>query len=301
VSPPATWKLVLAFASIYLIWGSTYLAIRIGVQTIPPFTMASIRFFAAGLILFGIALAQGAVRPTAQHWKSAAIIGFFLPVGGNGLVTWASQRITSGFMALMIATVPMWVVILDWIRPGGKRPSGAVLAGVATGLVGVGLLSSPGGQNTDPVAILMLLLAALLWATGSVYSRTAAYPGSPVLATAMQLFFGGVYLAIVAIVAGEPAQLQTAEFSVASMLALLYLIVFGAVIGYTAYIWLVRVTTPTKAATYAFVNPTVAVILARLFDGEELSAQKLIAAVVIIASVGVIIRGQGRSVEKKKA
>ena len=196
MSAPATWKLVIAFASIYLIWGSTYLAIRVGVQTIPPFTLASVRFFLAGLILLVIVLVQGTRRPTARHWLSAAIIGAFLPLGGNGLVTWAAQRITSGYTALMIATVPMWVVILDWIRPGGKRPSGPVLTGVAVGLVGVALLTSPGGGETDPIAILALPVAALLWATGSVYSRHAAYPDSPVLATAMQLFAGAFYLLI---------------------------------------------------------------------------------------------------------
>jgi drug/metabolite transporter (DMT)-like permease len=295
VRTPATWKLVVAFASVYLIWGSTYLAIRVGVQTIPPFTLASVRFFLAGGILLLIALAQGARRPSARHWLSAAIIGAFLPLGGNGLVTWAAQRITSGYTALMIATVPMWVVVLDWARPGGKRPSGTVLLGVGAGLAGVALLSSPGGGETDPMAVIALLLAALLWATGSVYSRNAAYPDSPALATAMQLFAGAFYLLIIAILSGEPSRIDLGSISTGSLLALIYLIVFGAVIGYTAYIWLLRVTTPAKAATYAFVNPAVAVVLAKFFDGEQLSTQKMIAAVVIIGAVVIIVRGQGRS------
>jgi drug/metabolite transporter (DMT)-like permease len=295
LSTPAAWKLVLAFASVYLIWGSTYLAIRFGVQTIPPFTLASVRFFLAGGILLAIAVAQGARRPTARHWVSAAVIGAFLPLGGNGLVTWAAQRITSGFTALMIATVPMWVVLIDWIRPGGKRPGASVLAGVAAGIVGVALLTSPGGGETDPIAILALLMAALLWASGSVYSRYAAYPGSPLLATAMQLFCGAVYLLILGIITGEPSRIQVESISRASIIALVYLVVFGAVIGYTAYIWLVRVTTPAKAATYAFVNPAIAVVLARLFDGEHLSVQKMIAAVIIIGAVVIIVRGQEKA------
>jgi drug/metabolite transporter (DMT)-like permease len=295
VSPPSTWKLVLAFASIYLIWGSTYLAIRIGVQTIPPFTMAAIRFFIAGVILLGIAQARGAGWPRARHWKSAAIIGAFLPLGGNGLVTWASQTITSGFAALVIATVPMWVVLLDWIRPGGRRPSPQVMLGVGAGVAGVALLTAPGGGDFNPAAALVLLLAALFWATGSVYSRNADYPDSPVLATAMQLLCGAVFLLIAGFLSGEPSRIDPQAITSGSILALAYLIVFGAVIGYTAYIWLVRVTTPAKAATYAFVNPTVAVVLAWLFDGERLSPQKLVAAAIIIASVGIIIRGQDRA------
>ncbi|MDX1662525.1 MAG: drug/metabolite exporter YedA [Candidatus Promineifilaceae bacterium] len=290
-SPPR-WKVVLAFAAVYLIWGSTYLAIRFAVETLPPFLLAGVRFLSAGAIMLAIARSRAAPWPTWRQWRSTLVVGALLLMGGNGGVTWAEQFVPSGLVALLIASVPVWMVLMDWLRPGGVRPSAQVFVGLALGLVGLVLLIGPGtvvgGGSIDPLGAAVVLLAAFSWAAGSIYSRGADSPPSPFMATAMQMLNGGALLIILGVVSGEVARFQPEAVSTRSVLSLLYLIFFGAIVGYTAYIWLLRVTTAARASTYAYVNPVVAVFLGWALADEPLTARILIAAAIIVGAVMII-------------
>jgi len=289
---PSRALVVAAFAAVYLIWGSTYLGIRIAIETIPPFFMASARFLMAGALLYGWAVTHGPERPTRAHWRAAAIVGALLLVGGNGSVVWAEQRVPSGIAALLAATVPLWMVLLDWWRPGGTRPHWMVFVGIAFGLGGLALLVEPSsfvsGHATDPLGAAVLLIGSLLWAMGSIYSRHAALPLSPILMTGIEMLAGGVLLAGTGLLFGESHRFVLHAVSLRSEIALLYLIVFGALIGFTAYLWLLRVASPAHVSTYAYVNPVVAVILGWALAGEPLSARTLLAAGVIVAAVMVV-------------
>jgi drug/metabolite transporter (DMT)-like permease len=287
---PTRTQLIAAFAAIYLIWGSTYLAIRFAIETMPPFLMAGVRFLIAGALLTAWSLWQGAARPTWRQWRSTAIIGGLLLVGGNGAVVWAETRVPSGLAALMIATVPFWIVVLDWLRPGGVRPAGRVIFGVLLGMVGIFLLIGPdrSGGNVDPIGALVLILASLSWSIGSLYSRRAQLPPSPLLATGMEMLAGGVLLFVVGAALGETGRVELSAISLRSGLSLLYLILFGSLIGFTAYIWLLRVTAPARVATYAYVNPVVAVFLGWALAGETLSLATVVAAAVIVTAVMII-------------
>ncbi len=284
-------RLLLAFAALYIIWGSTYLGIRIAIETIPPFTMAAARFLFAGAILYAWGRRRGAPRPTAAQWRSAAVIGVLLLLIGNGGVVWAETRVPSGLAALMVGAEPLWAVVLDWVRPGGKRPSLGVAAGLVAGFAGVALLVAPGevgGKGVDAVGATMLVVAAIGWAIGSIYSRHADTPKNPLLATGANMLAGSVALAVAAVLNGELAAIHPASVSVRSWLALAYLVVFGAVVGFTAYIWLLRNTTLAKASTYAYVNPVVAVLLGWLILGEPITARTIAAAAVIVTGVIMI-------------
>jgi drug/metabolite transporter (DMT)-like permease len=297
-------RVVAAFAAVYLIWGSTYLAIRFAIETVPPFTMAGVRYLIAGAVLYGWMRLRGTSSPTRYHWISAAIVGGLLLLGGNGGVVWAEQRVPSGLTALLITSVPLWMALLNWLRPGGMRPSGPVAIGLFTGFAGVALLVSPGelagGLHVDPLGGAVLLLASLSWAAGSLYSRHARFPESALLATAMEMIAGGVLLLAAGLVAGEWARLDLAAVSPKSFLAFAYLIAFGSLVGFTAYIWLLRVTTPARVSTYAYVNPVVAVFLGWALAGEPLTPRTLIAAAIIICAVVLITTyGARRSVQSK--
>jgi drug/metabolite transporter (DMT)-like permease len=288
---PTKGQVIAAFAAIYLVWGSTYLAIRFAIETMPPFLMAGARFLIAGGLLYLWAVWKGAARPTGQQWRATAIVGGLLLLGGNGVVVWAETRVPSGLAALMVATVPFWIVVLDWLRPGGARPAGRVLFGVGLGMAGIFLLIGPGkegGGNVDLIGALMLIVASLSWATGSLYSRRARLPQPALLATGMEMLAGGALLVVAGLVMGEGGRLQLDAISLRSLLALLYLVVFGSLIGFTAYIWLLGVTAPARVATYAYVNPVVAVFLGWAFAGEQLTFQTIIAAAVIVAAVVII-------------
>ncbi|MBZ0283359.1 MAG: drug/metabolite exporter YedA [Anaerolineae bacterium] len=296
-SPP-TWQLVAAFAAVYIIWGSTYLAISYAIETLPPFLMAGGRFLFAGLLLFIWSRARGAAAPRRIHWRSTLIIGSLLLMGGNGGVTWAEQRVPSGLAALMVAIVPLWVVLLDWLRPGGTRPGLPVFAGLLVGLAGIALLvAAPGASDVpagetggalDLLGLGALLLATFCWANGSLYSRSAPLPNSPLLTTGMEMIGGGAVLILAGTLTGEWARLDLSQVSTNSLLALIYLVIFGSIVAFTAYIWLLKVTTPARAATYAYVNPVVAVFLGWVFRGEELTPRTLIAAAIIIGAVVII-------------
>ncbi len=283
--------MAIAFAAIYLIWGSTYLAIRFAIETLPPFSMAAARFTVAGGILYAIARPR-TERPTRLNWVSAGVVGTLLLAGGNGGVVWAEQWVPSGLAALIIATVPLWMVLFDWQFAGGPRPSKVLLAGLVWGLCGVGLLMSStelGAQSREALlGGLVVLGASVSWAAGSIYARKARLPRSPFLSTAMQMIMGGFVLSLMAAIAGEGGQLQLSTFSTKSILALVYLIVFGALIAFTAYIWLLGVSTAARVSTYAYVNPAVAVLLGWLLANERLDARAALAVVIILSAVALV-------------
>ncbi|MFP4623381.1 MAG: drug/metabolite exporter YedA [Gemmatimonadota bacterium] len=285
---PSRTQVGLALGAVYVIWGSTYLAIRFAVETLPPFLMAGTRFVVAGALLYAWRRAVGFPRPTARQWRAAAVVGALMLLGGNGGVVWAEQWLESGTAALIVATVPFWMVLLDWLRPGGSAPRASVWMGLLVGFAGVAiLLGEPRLGPREVTAGLVILMSTVAWAVGSLYSRTAALP-APLLATAMQMLAGGAFLLLAGLLAGEPGTMDPATFSSRSVLALLYLIVFGSLISYSAYVWLLRVTAPALASTYAYVNPVVAVILGWLLAGERMSPRIVLACLIIVGSVALI-------------
>ena len=295
---PSHLKIAAAFAAVYLIWGSTFLAIRFAIETLPPFLMAGFRFAVAGAVLYGWARLTGAKRPVRIHWAAATVIGGLLISAGNGAVVWAEQRVPSGLASLLIATVPIWMVLMDWIWWSHARPSPWVATGLGLGLAGMALLVGPeklsGIHRIDPAGAVVLILGGVAWAAGSLYSLRAPLPESGLLATAMEMLTGGVLLFLAGLATGEAAVLQLSAVSARSALSLVYLIVFGSLVGFTAYIWLLNATTPARASTYAYVNPVVAVTLGRIWGGEPISTQILLAAAIIVAAVAVITTDRAR-------
>ena len=288
----ATVKLFTAFAAIYVIWGSTYLAIRYAIQTMPPLLMASLRFLLAGSVLYVWSRFQGAKPRTATDWRVAFTLGALLLLGGNGGVVIAEQWVPSGLTALLIATVPLWVAVLGWLQPGGRRPSFQVTAGIALGLIGVALLIGIGdlkaSSTVDPVGAGILILASLSWAAGTLYGKKAHFSNSPIQASGMQMIGGGTFLGIAGMLRGEASHFDLHVISMRSVFALLYLAIFGAIIAFTAYSWLLKATTPSRIATYAYVNPAIAVLLGWAIAGEALTARIALAMCVIVAAVMVI-------------
>jgi drug/metabolite transporter (DMT)-like permease len=294
-------RLILAFVAVYVVWGSTYLFIRFAVETLPPFLMAGVRFAVAGAILYLWAKMRGAPTPDRSQMRGAAIAGLFLLLGGNGAVVWAEQRVPSGITALLVATVPVWMVLLDWLRPGGVRPRAGVFVGLALGLVGLGLLVGRGAfgsesQAVDMAGAAVLVVGSILWATGSLYVRHTEHPSSAIMTNAVQMLAGGGALIVAGLAAGELGRFSLAAASTRSLLSLLYLVIAGSLIGFTAYTYLLQVTTPAKASTYAYVNPVVAVLLGWAFASEAITPRTLVAAAVILAGVAIITMvGDSRS------
>lgn len=290
-------RILIAFALVYLIWGSTYLAIRFAIQTIPPFLMTGARYLLAGSILFIWQRARGEPAPTLRQWKSAAIVGACLLFIGNGGLVWGEQQVPSGIAALLLATVPLWMALFEWLRRA-VRPNAGVAVGLLVGFIGIVLLIGPrelSGDGMDLTATAAVLLAALFWAIGSLYSRTAELPRAPLLGTGMEMLAGGMMLIVTSLFAGEPARLRLDQISPLSIGAYFYLVTFGALVGFSAYTWLLQVTTTARASTYAYVNPVVAVFLGWALAGEPLTAQTLISAAIIIASVALITLYRDRS------
>ncbi len=291
-------KLIAAFAALYIIWGSTYLGILFAIETIPPFLMAGIRFLVAGAMLYVFARARGAAPPSPRQWRAAGIVGAALLLIGNGAVVYAELTVPTGVVSLIVATVPIWMVLLEWARTRGKRPRSVVFAGLALGIVGTALLIGPQsvrGAGAFPIfGALVVLVGAFGWAAGSIYSRGADLPKEPLLTTGMQMLAGGSLLVLLGALMGELWQLDLRAVSLRSLGGLLYLITFGSLIGYTSYIWLLRVSTPARVSTYAYVNPVVAVFLGWAFAGEAITSRVLLAAAVIIAAVALIVSGQPR-------
>jgi drug/metabolite transporter (DMT)-like permease len=296
-----TWSALLA---LYLIWGSTYLAIRFVVETMPPFLSAATRFLIAGAILFTWRRLAGEPMPSARQWRSAGIVGLLLLLGGNGLVSWAEQYVPSGATALIIGSIPIWLVLIEALRPGGVKPGRVAILGLITGFIGivilVGPLSLTGTEPLNPLGTAALLLAALLWAIGSIYSRSAELPGSALMTTGTQMLVGSLGLLAVSGLLGEWAQFDPAAVSRQSWISLLYLIVFGSLIAFSAYAWLLRHAPVSLVATYAYVNPVVAVLLGSWLAGEALDARILLAALIIIGSV-VLINTVARSPKAPEA
>lgn len=298
-SPPA-WKVATAFAAVYSIWGGTYLAIRFAVETLPPFLMAATRFLVAGGVLYPWARARGAPKPERVHWRTASIVGALLLLGGNGCVVWAEQWVPSGSAALLIATEPMWIVLLSWRGRRSRAPGLPVLIGVLTGFAGVGVLvgGDLGVGGVDPLGAAILVTGSFLWATGSLYSPHGPKPRSHLLYAAMQMVAGGALLLVAGIAIGEPARLLDGDVTLRSILSLGYLILFGSLVAYLAYSWLLQVTAPVRVATYAFVNPVVAVFVGWAFAGEVIGWRTFVAAAMIVGSVGLILwrrRRRGRA------
>jgi drug/metabolite transporter (DMT)-like permease len=305
---PATVRIILAFAAVYLIWGSTYLGIRVAIETIPPFIMAGARFLIPGIILYIGALAAGAPRPTAAQWRAGAVVGALLPMAGNGAVVWAELRNPSGLTALFVAQMPACMALLEWLRPGGRRPRGWVFAGLVLGTAGVALLIDPSApaagvvrDRIDLAAALALLCGAFAWAGGSLYAREAPLPASPAMATALQMLTGGTFLLTFGALRGELAHFSPAAVTPRSALAFTYLFSFGSLVGFTAYAWLLRVVSPTKVSTYAYVNPVVAVLLGWLIAGEPMTSRTVTAGGLIIAAVVVITTARGHQAAPREA
>ena len=291
--------ILIAFGLVYAVWGSTYLAIRVGIESFPPLLLAGSRHLLAGLILYPLLRWKTGVRPTAQHWRMSFITGFLLLGIGNGGVCLAEQTVPSGVTALLVATVSLWMVLVDWLRPGGTRPVPRVAAGLILGFAGLALLVGPknlgGSGRVDPFGVGILLVGSLAWASGSVYSKHAGgLSGSPLMGVAMQSLSGGIALWIAGIASGEIRSLHLATISVRSWLALGYLIVFGSMVGFTAYIFILKKSTATRVATYAFVNPVVALFLGWLLVGETITLRTIIAAAVILTAVLLVITAPHR-------
>ncbi len=294
---PPTWLVVTAFAAVYVIWGSTYLGIRLAIDTLPPLLMAGTRFAIAGLILYAIMRRSGGPRPAPIHWRDATIIGALLLLAGNGGVTWAEQRVPTNITALIIAGTPLWIIVVDWLRPGGRRPHGLVFGGLLLGFAGVALIVASrdhaGSAVVDPLGAGVLMLASFCWACGSVFSRHARQPASALLAIAMQMIMGGLLMLGVGAVMGEARHFHPQSVSASSLWAFVYLTIFGSLVGFTAYVWLLRVSTPARVSTYAYVNPLIAVFLGYVFLREPLPAGVLLAGLLILAAVALItIQGQ---------
>jgi drug/metabolite transporter (DMT)-like permease len=286
-------KVWIALIAIYIIWGSTYLAIRYAVATIPPFLMAGTRFLVAGSILLVWRRLAGDPLPTPRQVSSTAIIGLLLLLGGNGMLSWAEQHIPSGIAALLIGSAPFFMIIIEALRPGGTRPGWQSILGVAIGFVGITLLIGPGEFDGKEIqfnilAIIAALLGSLLWSIGSVYSKTADLPASSLMGTGMEMLCGGMGLYIVGTLTGEWKMVQFATITPTSWISLAYLILIGSMIGYVAYTWLLRHAPISLVSTYAYVNPVVAILLGAWIGNEVLNARTVFAALIIISSVILI-------------
>lgn len=285
---PRPWLVPLAFGLVYVLWGSTYLAIHLAIETIPPFLMAGTRFLVAGGVLYGVARLAGAPKPAKGEWGPASIVGLFLLLGGNGLVVFGQKTVPSGLASLIVAGVALWMALFEALRPGGRWPSRPVAVGLLGGFAGVALLIGPWNGGIDPVGAAALVGATISWALGSIYARGARLPKSAFVATAVEMMAGGGALLVLGLLTGQAAELNLAAVSTKSLVAMGYLAVFGSMVAFTAYVWLLSVRPASLVATYAYVNPVVAVALGGIFLHEQLTPRMIIAAGAIVASVAVI-------------
>ncbi|OWK44401.1 EamA family transporter [Fimbriiglobus ruber] len=290
-SRPSRIGLLLAFAAVYVLWGSTYLAIRLAIDSIPPFLMAGSRFVVAGAILFAYGSQRYAGRLTLVQWRNAALASVPLFVIGNGGVTWAEQSVPSGLAALVVATIPVWMLLFDWMYGGRRGPRRAELMGVGAGLAGVTVLAAPGADGGSPAGIGALVFSAVGWSCGSLVNRYADLPKSPFMISGMEMLVGGVFLLGVGLVTGEASRFDPVAVSWQSGAALVYLIAV-AVVALPAYTWLMTVCSPALVGTYAFVNPVIAVLLGCAVLGEELTSQTLAAIALVVVGVALLTRPQ---------
>jgi drug/metabolite transporter (DMT)-like permease len=298
MAAPRRTLVIIAFAALYLIWGSTYLGIRFAIETIPPFLMAGARFVLAGVIMYAIAWSQGIERSGWANWRTSLIIGACLLLCGNGGVTISEKYIDSGLAALIVAIVPIYIALLGWTTGMAPRPTPIMWIALAGGFLGVGILFGPavhfrssGGQN-PAIGMSILLVSSFIWSAGSLYSRIAKHAPSPFLTAAQQMICGGMLLFLAGVLTGELPHLHLSSISLSSLVAFIYLVLIGAVVGYTAYIWLLHHCDPAKVATYAYVNPIVAVLLGAIFAGEKVTMRTFSAGCLIIGSVALVITAQ---------
>jgi len=297
-------KIWIALLAVYIVWGSTYLAIHFTVETIPPFLSAGMRFLVSGAILLIWRRAAGDAMPTKRQWRSTAIVGILLLLGGNGLVSFAEQRIASGIAALIVGTVPLWLVLIETIRPGGVRPTPLAILGLLTGFGGIYLLVGPENLSSaslqfDALGIGTVMLAAFLWSLGSIYSRSSDLPSSSLMATGAEMLIGGLALLAFSTSVGEWKTFDFTAVSTSSWIGLAYLITFGSMVGFVSYIWLLQNAPISLVATYAYVNPLVAVFLGAWLANETLNARILVAALIIIGSVVLINQTKTRRTDSK--
>lgn len=310
-------KFILAYTAVCLIWGSTYLGVRFAIETLPPILMAGVRFTIAGCIMFVWAKIAGAQMPTLGEVRSAGIVGILLVTVCNGLFTLAMGSVPSSIGALVATSLPIWMVLLDWLRPNGSRPHNGVLAGVALGFGGIILLVRPwevffgaggasgGAQTTshsasahavDMFGAGIMCIGTIGWAVGSIIARQVKLPSSPQMNTAVQLLVGGVVMLVWGLLRGELANVHPENFSLKSLLAFVYLIIFGSIAAFTAYSWLLRNVSAALASSYTYINPIVAIVLALTLGGERITATMLLAMAIIMLAVAVIARYRNRPV-----
>ena len=292
-SVPSVALVVAAFAAIYVIWGSTYLAIRFAIESIPPLLMGSVRFLTAGCVLHLWVLLRGRVPPSRAQWRGATIAGGLMIGVGNGSVVIAEQWVPSGLTAVLVACVPLWLVVFDLAFASRTRPTGRAQVGLLVGFAGVALLAgSPGvggGGLMELLGAVLLLGGCAAWAAGSLYIGDADAPRDPLLWVSMQMIMGGTLLGVFALAAGELTDVDPGAISARSVASLVYLIVFGSLIAYSAYVWLLKVTTPARVGTYAYVNPVIALFLGWALADEPISFRSVMAAAIIVASVFSIV------------
>ena len=299
-----------AFAAIYVIWGSTYLAIKYAIETVPPFFMTGARFLVAGAVLYAWSAVRARrggldaeppvpVEVTRRRWRDAFIVGALLIVGGTALVGWAELSVPSGIASLILATTPLWMVLMESIIESKEAPTPRVIAGIVVGIAGLAVLVGPSlfaeEGDLSLLGVVSLALAALTWSAGAMFSRRAAVPASPVRATAMQMIAGAVLSVIVGFIIGEHRQLSMDAISPTSLIAIGYLVLAGALVGFTAYLWLMRVSTPSRVATHAYVNPVVAVVLGWAILGEAVTTRTGVAMAIIVLAVVLIVSAPSRT------
>lgn len=294
--PPAAALIIAAFAAVYVIWGSTYLAIRYAVESIPPFLMAGSRFVLAGALLFAWTKLRDQTRPTLRQWRDATIVGTLMLLGGNGGVVWAEKVIPSSVAALMVAIVPLWMILLEWRESAAGRPTARIMLGLFAGFAGVGILVFGGrGYDGEPLplaGLAVLLLATVCWAMGSLFSRRSVRPKNALMGIGMQMLAGGAVMTLFGVAVGEVPAFDVKAITAVSFWAWLYLSLIGALVGFTAYVWLLQVSTPSKVSTYAFVNPLIAVVLGCTLGREPFSLRLVFSTALIVVAVLLIIYGK---------
>jgi drug/metabolite transporter (DMT)-like permease len=292
-------RVLLAFAAVYFIWGSTYLATRYAVEAVPPFLMGATRMLAAGLLLYAAARWRGADAGTAIEWKASSLSGILMLGLGNGSVIWSAQTVPSGIIALIVACVPIWMVLADWARPNGTRPGVRVTVGLVTGVVGMAVLIWPTvvarAGSVNPLGVTALVFGSMSWAIGSLVTRHRERPKSALVSIAIQMIAAGVFFVVMALAFAEPGRFSMSALTTRAVVSWVYLILGGSIVGYTAYVYLLGAVSPAKAATYAYVNPVIAVILGWAFANEPLGARTILAATVILAGVAIITTSSGGS------
>lgn len=297
-SRPANWKILSAFAIIYFVWGSTYLAIRVGVLEMPPFLMAGIRFFLAGAILYGWMRVTGVPSPTRREWRDAIILGALMFLMDYACLFWAEQRVPSGISAVILAAIPVCITLLEMML-GTQKLTARLTLGLAVGIAGVAVLVNPfsslGEAPLDHRGVIALIVACWGWSIGTIVTRRVTLPKSKAMGSAMQMLCGGIQLLVLAAIAGEFTRFHPRSISLAAWFSLFYLITAGSIVAFTAYVWLLHYESPTKVGTYAYVNPIVAVILGALLGGEAVGRRTVVAGFLILIGVAAITTMKAKS------